>query len=137
MLAGDGHHLLDFEHRKRRGDRVAAALRIKKTEHADAAVGFTVHALGELFGQKYGQRVVFLGLVIFVEFFALIRIGKDLVRLIHPEKTLQVARFCVVGMIAGRESAVHALDGLDLGVGTDAKEFVVVDVSVSDMYASP
>ncbi len=79
------------------------------------------------FPRKIGSGPAGIHFKLPVVFFPLHRIRKKLIGVGEQSKPLRIAGLLVVGMISGRQNAVHALDGFDLRPGIDLQQIVVVD----------
>ncbi len=77
--------------------------------------------------RKIGQRPGRIHFELPVILLALRRIAQNLIGLGELPEPFSVAGLLVVGMIAGRHDAVHALDGFDFGAGIDLQQIVVID----------
>ena len=101
---------------------------VEQAKQSHAAVGFAIDARCEI---PHVEDVKWLSLPCF-EFFVMhgtgFRITQRLIRLVQPEKTLDVAGLRIIGMAPAGKDTIHAVDCLGLGLRADLQELVVVDV---------
>jgi hypothetical protein len=65
----------------------------------------------------------------------LLRIAQDAIRLADLTESRRVPGLLVVGMVALRQQAIHAVDGFQLRVRADLEDFVMINDLVSHTFS--
>jgi hypothetical protein len=121
------HHLLEIQQRHARHLRVGAPPVIQQAQDAHAPVRLPVDARRKLLQLEDIQRLGVADPVDQVVLGPQFRIPQHPVGIVQLHEQRRIARARIVGMIARRQHAVHALDRLRLRVGADLEHFVIID----------
>ncbi len=106
---------------------IAAPPGVEQAQNSHAAVGFAIHANGEVFALEQFDRLRAVILVERVVGAPQFRVGKSIEGLIEQHEALGVAGFRVVGMIALGQHLEDPVNRLRLGVRADLQELVIID----------